>query len=157
MVAKVDSLTITIRNHSDVHKLTETLKGREYPYTLTFKAGEDSRSNRQNRLSFRWYKDAEKQGDMTAQEYRAYCKAYFGVSILVAENDDFAIQYNELIRPLPYEDKMALMNPPIDLPVTSLMTVKQMSRYLNDVWDHFTGLGFTLTDPQLMGLEQGRY
>ena len=114
---------------------------------------DDSRSARQNRLQFQWYKDAESHGDMTATEYRAYCKLHFGVGILKAYNDDFAMQYDELIRPLEYQDKIALMKPPIDLPVTSLMKVEPMTKYLNEVWSHFTGLGFTLTDPQLMGLE----
>lgn len=150
-------LTITIRNDSDAHKLLETIKSQPYPITLTFKAGEESRSNRQNRLFWQWLKDAEKQGDQKDWEYRAYCKGHYGIPILIAENDDFAIQYNDIIRPLPYEEKLALMNPPIDLPVTSLMTVKQMSKFLDSVWNHFTGLGFVLTDPQLLGLEQGRY
>jgi hypothetical protein len=151
------SLTITIRNHSDAHKLLETIKGQEYPLTLTFKPGEDSRSNRQNRLSFEWYNDASKQGDQEPWEYRAYCKLHFGVPILRAEREDFRLQYDEIVKPLPYAEKLALMIGPIELPVTSLMTVKQMSKYLDAVWQHFTGLGFQLTDPQLMGLEQGRY
>lgn len=150
-------MQVTIRNDEDAKALLDALQSQEYPYTLTFKAGEMSRSNRQNRLQWQWYKDAEKQGDQTAREYRAYCKAFFGVPILLSENDDFAIQYNEIIRPLAYEEKLALMQPPIDLPVTSLMGVKQMSSFLDSVWNHFTGLGMILTDPQLMGLEHGRY
>ena len=125
------------------------------PVVVELGRPDDSRSARQNRLQFQWYKDAEDQGDMTAEEYRAYCKLHFGVGILKEENDDFAMQYDELIRPLEYEEKIALMKPPIDLPVTSLMKTKGMSKYLNAVWNHFTGLGIKLTDPQMMGLDDG--
>ena len=37
---------------------------------------------------------------------------------------------------------------PIDLPVTRIMKTGQKKRYLDDVYDHFTGLGVRLTDPE---------
>lgn len=153
----MSNLTIIIRNDQDARKLVEKLKSQPYPFTLMFKEGEQSRSQRQNRLFWEWLKDAERQGDQLALEYRAEMKLTKGVPILRQENDDFAIQYDQSIKPMPYPEKLALMLPPIELPVTSLMTVKQMSAFLNLVHQHFTGLGMTLTDPQLMGLEQGRY
>ena len=37
------------------------------------------------------------QGDMTAEEYRGYCKLHFGVAI-AKENDDWAEAYDRLIK-----------------------------------------------------------
>ena len=113
---------------------------------IEVKPAKNTRRLAQNNLQFQWYLDAESQGDMTAQEYRAYCKAWFGVPILIAEDEAFRAVYDSVIRPLDYEQKLELMAPPIDLPITSRMTVKQMSKYLDAVHAHFIGKGIQLTD-----------
>jgi len=105
----------------------------------------DQRTIDQNRLQFKWLRDAEKQGDMTASEYRAYCKLHFGVPLLRIQDEDFREIYDRLIRPLDYEDKLSLMVEPIDLPVTSRMSPKTMAQYLKDMSDHFIEQGFQLT------------
>ena len=102
------------------------------------------RSIEQNRLQFQWFRDLEKQGDMTAQEYRAYCKGMFGIPILVAEDEEFRDVYDRIIRPLSFEEKLELLGPPIDLPVTSRMSVDQMTRYLKAMSDHWLKEGFML-------------
>lgn len=147
-------LTRVIRKPEDLQQLIMLLRGRsDLPITVTIKAGEPKRSEKQNRLLWQWFKDAEEQGDMTATEQRAYCKLTLGVPILRAENDDFRLQYDELIKPLEYIDKLALMLPPIELPVTSLMTVKQKTAFLDQVWNHYSCLGYQLTDPAQLGIE----
>ena len=67
--------------------------------------------------------------------------------ILRAENTRFAEAYDERVKPLPYEQKMALMAEPLDLPVTRIMTADQKTRYLDGVWKHFTEKGIVLTEP----------
>jgi hypothetical protein len=95
-------------------------------------------------------RELEEQGDMRAEEYRAYSKAYFGVPILLAENDAFAEQYTAIVKPLPYDQKLEIMKQPIDLPITRIMTAKQKKQYLDDVYTHWTGKGYLLTDPDEM-------
>ena len=90
---------------------------------------------------------------MSAEDYRAYCKAYFGVRILRAENEAFREQYDRIVRPLEYEQKLEIMKEPIDLPVTRLMTSRQKKRYLDDIYTFWTGKGFKLTDPDWQGME----
>jgi transposase len=102
------------------------------------------RSIEQNRLQFQWFRDLEKQGDMTAQEYRAYSKLHFGVPLLRSEDEEFRTIYDEIIRPLPYEKKLQLMVEPIDLPVTSRMNVGTMTAYLKQMSDHWLKEGFML-------------
>lgn len=113
---------------------------------------ETNRSAAQNRLAFKWYEEAANQlKDGSKQEKRAYCKLHIGVGILKAGTskicEQFRAQYDLVIKPLSYEDKLRAMVPPFDLPVTSLMTVKQFSEYLDEVWHHFTRLGVSLTQP----------
>ena len=75
------------------------------------------------------------------------CKLTFGVPILRAENTWFREKYDEVVRPLPYPQKLALMMEPLDMPVTRLMTTEQKTRYLDAIYRHFAGLGLVLTVP----------
>lgn len=109
------------------------------------------RTMEQNRLQHLWHMEASTQlKDESAEDKRAYCKLHFGVPILRAESDDFRAQYDQIIRPLAYEQKLGLMKAPIDFPVSRLMTVEQTTRYLDAVWNHYTSLGVRLTQPEGM-------
>lgn len=105
----------------------------------------EARSNEQNKMQFKWFRDLEQQGDQTANDYRAYSKLHFGVPCLRMEDEEFRAVYDSIIKPIPYEDKLKLMVEPIDLPVTSRMTVETMSKYLKSLSDHFLDEGFQLT------------
>ena len=149
------TITRTIKTLSEMHKLCKYLQQiGDYPVNVTIKPGQEPRSSKQNRLFWQWMQDLEAQGDQTSQEYRAECKLHYGVPILRAENESFRQQYDQHVKPLPYESKLAIMVEPIDFPVTRLMTVKQEKQMLDVIWNHFTGLGFQLTDPGSLGLEQ---
>jgi hypothetical protein len=138
--------TWVIKNEQDRNVLLSAISKRGLPFTAVLKKGEP-RSPEQNRLQRMWMLEAEEQGDMTAEEYRAYCKLHFGVPILRAEDDDFKAVYDQVIRPLPYDAKLKLMQVPIDLPVTSRMTTGQKTRYLDQVRQFFEEQGFQLTQP----------
>lgn len=118
---------------------------------------EKRRSWEQNKLQRKWCAEAAAQGDMTAEEYRGYCKLHFGVPILRRDSEDFREVYDRLIRPKDYEEKLLLMQEPFDLQVTRLMTAAQKREYLDLCWQHFTGLGFRLTDPNLKGMDPSQY
>jgi hypothetical protein len=142
--------TIVVKNSGDRDRLIRLLQAREVPYTVNLTKGA-IRSIEQNRLQRLWLNEAAEQGDHTAEEYRAYCKLTLGVPILRAENEEFAEQYDRLVKPLPYETKLQLMMEPIDFPVTRLMTSKQKSTYLDQMFRLFEGMGFRLTDPEWQG------
>ena len=106
------------------------------------------RSLRQNKLQRLWMNEISQQlGDQTPEEVRGYCKLTIGVPILRAENERFRERYDKIVRPLPYEQKMALMMEPLDFPITRLMTTKQATAYLDGVHRHFSEKGVVLTDP----------
>jgi hypothetical protein len=95
----------------------------------------ETRSDKQNRLSHAWYAElADNLKEYTALGYKNYCKLNFGVPILRAEDEEFRTSYDKVIRPLGYEQKIEVMN---ILPVTSIMTTKQLSQYLDAMKAHF--------------------
>lgn len=127
--------------------INEAYKETEKDLLVTIEEHKKNRSVEQNKLQRKWLKEAEAQGDMTAEEYRGYCKLHFGVAI-AKENDDFAEKYDRLIKPFTYEQKLELMMVPIDMPVTRIMNTKQNHKYLNKIYEYLTGIGIALTQPK---------
>lgn len=115
------------------------------------------RSLDQNKLQRKWLLEAEAQGDHTAEEYRGYCKLHFAVPILRWELPEFREKYDRIVKPMLYEDKLELMQEPLDFPCTRLMNKDQKTRYLDAVYQHFTSLGMRLTDPNLRGFRPDEY
>ena len=115
------------------------------------------RSTDQNKLQRKWLLEAEAQGDHTAEEYRGFCKLHFAVPILRWELPEFKEKYDRIVKPLPYEAKLELMQEPLDFPCTRLMSKDQKTRYLDAVYQHFTSLGMRLTDPNLRGYKPDEY
>jgi hypothetical protein len=134
--------------------LARLLKSRSLPMTVHITAGED-RTGQQNALAFRWFAEAAEQlGDRTASDVRAHCKLDHGVSMLHAENPAFREQWDRLIRDrFTYEEKLALMLPPHDYPVSRIMTVKQMSRWMDAIHAEYAGMGVRLTEPEMRKYE----
>lgn len=150
-----------IKSEDDLKALKLLISNMQGPFTLTIEKGiREKRSTDQNRLQRLWINEAEQQGDMTAEEYRAYCKLHFGVPMLRNENDTFLAMYDEKVRdrvpPYTYEQKLEFMAIPWDMHVTRLMTIKQHDKYLNMMHNHFTSLGMILTIPNDIDWEQGR-
>ena len=107
-----------------------------------------NRSEMQNRTVFMWYREiAKAKGDETPTDIRAYCKLHYGVPILREDNDDFRKDYDQIVRPLSYENKLKIMVEPLDLPVTRIMSVDQMQRYMEEVQKYGYSFGVELTIP----------
>lgn len=137
-------VTRAIKNEADLTLLTTYLKGRKRPFTIEITEGRD-RSTEQNRLAFKWYKEISEQTGEAVEDVRARCKLEHGIPIL-REIDDFRKVYDRLVRPLSYEDKIDLVKA-TDMPVTRLMKVDQMSRYLDIVFRSHAEHGIELTIP----------
>lgn len=122
--------------------------GLKPPFTLSTATGKH-RTDGQNRLSHQWYKDAAGQQEgIRASDVRAYCKLTIGVPILREENDAYREAYDRRVRPLSYEEKIALMGEPFDLAVTRVMNTKQLNRYLDTMQRHYAEQGIILTTPE---------
>lgn len=132
----------------EVPRFARLLQHREFPLTVNVKKGRP-RSDKSNRLQQLWHREASEQlGDETAEEKRGYCKLVFGVPILRAEDEAFREAYDSHVRPLPYETKLAVMQEPIDFPVTRRMTAKMHKRLLDRIYRHYRDLGVALTEPK---------
>ena len=142
-------VTRVIRTPSEIEGLARLLGSRQLPVTVHITVGED-RTGKQNALAFKWYAEAAQQlGDRTASDVRAHCKLWHGVKMLHAENEPFRLAWNRLIKDrFTIEEKLELMVPPHDYPVTRIMTVKQMIRFMDECHRDLTSLGVVLTDPE---------
>ena len=131
----------------DRRMLIRFLEDQPLPITVALTKG-GKRSLRQNKLQRLWINEiAEQLADQSPEEVRGYCKLTIGVPILRAENDTFRERYDVIVRPLPYEQKLALMMEPLDFPISRLMTTKQATAYLDGIHRHFSEKGIVLTDP----------
>lgn len=133
-----------VKNEHDLDMLKVFLEGRKLPLTVDVTEGRD-RSTEQNRLSHKWYKETSEQTGEDIEDVRARCKLEHGVPIL-RENEKFRQTYDRLIRPLSYADKIEIIKA-TDMPVTRLMNVGQMSRYLDIVFRRHAEIGVVLTIP----------
>jgi hypothetical protein len=138
--------TRPIKNEADLKLLTIYLEQRKRPFTVEVTDGRD-RSAEQNKLAFRWYKEISEQSGETVDDVRARCKLEIGVPIMREASDKFRKTYDRLIRPLDYADKLALIRD-TDMPVTRLMGVGDMSRYMDAVFQRHAEFGISLTVPE---------
>ncbi len=143
-----------VETEADRRMLIRFIGEQKLPCSVSITKG-GKRSLRQNRLSRLWFGEISEQlGDQTPEEVRGLCKLMFGVPILRAENEAFREKYDAIVKPLPYEQKIALMMEPIDLPVSRLLTTKQATAYLDAIHRHFSEKGIVLTDPGDLLAEQ---
>lgn len=134
-----------IKNLEDLALLKVYLDGRKLPMTIDIHDGRD-RSTEQNRLSQKWYAEIAEQTGEDREEVRARCKLEIGVPIMREASDKFKATYDRLIRPLDYDDKLAIIRD-TDMPVTRLMNVTQMTEYMDLVFQRHAEFGIVLTVP----------
>ena len=128
--------------------LYRLLAAQSLPFTVSVTKGK-RRSVEQNKLQRLWLNEiAEQLGDRTPEEVRGFCKLHGGVPIMRDENPEFRERYDAVVRPLPYEQKLLIMQVPLDLPVTRLMTTGQKTRYLDWIVRTFAEQGVVLTQPE---------
>lgn len=115
-------------------------------YVVYIEPFSQSRSDAQNAISHAWYRQiANEIEGITALTAKCVSKLHCGVPLLRAESDDFRQRYDNLIKNrFNYEEKIKLME---WFPVTSLMTVKQMSEYLERVIEYWAAANVTLEFP----------
>lgn len=136
--------TRSVANADQLALLIAYLRERKRPFTVEITDGRN-RSSEANRLSFKWYKEISEQTGEAVEDVRARCKLVHGIPIL-RENESFRATYDRLIRPLAHDDKLDLIRT-TDMPVTRLMSVEQMSRYLDEVFRRHAEFGIELTIP----------
>jgi hypothetical protein len=114
---------------------------------LSAKTGK-ARSLDQNAISHSWYEQlARELREDDAVGWKSYCKLHHGVPILRAEDVEFREFYDtSMLRTMSYEQKLAAMK---FVPVTSIMTKPQLSKYLESMQIDFDKRGVYLKFPEL--------
>lgn len=144
----------TVTKPNELANLYLHLGNLPQPFTVDIRQGK-GRSIDANALMWKWASEiARHVGDQQPGEIHAYNKLVFGVPIRRETDEAFRDVYDERIKPLTYEAKLALMAAPIDLPVTRDMKVKEMSRFMDAVREHWTAQGVRLTDPEMRKYEK---
>ena len=98
---------------------------------------DQKRSDQQNKYIYTLYSQAtrtEKGEGHNALDIRCICKLTKGVPILYTENKDFREKYLANIKSFSYEEKIKIMS---FFPVTSIMTVPQLSQYIDAIIGEF--------------------
>lgn len=135
-----------VKNADDLALLKVYLDQRKRPFTVDITDGRD-RSSEQNRLSHKWYGEISSQTGEAVEDVRARCKLEIGVPILRKASEPFRATYDRTIRALPYDQKLAVIRD-MDVPVTRLMNVEQMTAYMDEVFRRHAGFGIELTVPE---------
>lgn len=134
-----------IASEQDLIDTFKLLRNLDLPLTLQWSKGR-GRSLDQNALQFKWATEAAQQrGDMTPVEVQREWKLRYGVPILRANNEQFRAHYDKNMKGWTYADKLAAME---WLPVSSILTVPQMTEYLETIQRECTEQGIRLTDPE---------
>lgn len=145
--------TKVLKEPGHIDALAVLLRGRKLPLTVSWVQGA-SLSRAQQRLSFRWYQDIARQlGDLTPAEARAQCKVVFAAPILCEASETFRISVWEKLRRMFTHEELLVFVRETELPMTSLLSVKQMTQYLDDVQRCYSDQGVKLTDPEAMKYE----
>jgi hypothetical protein len=132
------SLQSTLGEIRELWKANKWLK-------VTAKTGKP-RSSDQNSISHAWYEQlARELPEDDTSGWKSYCKLHIGVPLLRAEDGQFREFYDAAVKGLKYEQKLAAMK---FVPVTSLMTKGQLSKYLEAMQMEFVGRGVQLEFPQ---------
>jgi len=134
-----------VRTPEDLALLKVFLDQRKQPFTVDIVEGRN-RSDEQNRLSQKWYREISDQTGEDREDVRARCKLEIGVPILRAASEKFCKAYDGTIRPHAYADKLAFIRD-TDMPVTRLMNVGQMTQYMDLVFRRHAESGIALTVP----------
>lgn len=134
-----------VKSPEDLELLKVYLTGRKLPFTVDIADGRD-RSTEQNRLSQKWYAEIADQTGESREDVRARCKLEVGIPIMREASEKFRAVYDQNIRPLDYDRKLAVIRD-MDMPVTRLMNVSQMTAYMDEVFRRHAEVGIALTIP----------
>ena len=138
-----------VKTKDDLGEAVGEILAHDKPFTLELH-DKRSRSLEQNALLHRWARDVSKRTGYTVDEVKSIWKGKFAIPLLLREDPDkwipqfSRIQWNEGTQ----EEKLRLWS---FLPITSVMTVEQMSKLMDLIWQyHVVERGEWLTDPERM-------
>ncbi len=112
----------------------------------------ETRSIKQNKLAFFWYKIRAGLNGNTIDYDRRFCKLRYGVSLLLASDKypEFHKFWHNALLILPYEEQIDAM---AFVPVTRIMSTKHFAEYLNTIDKESALQGMALPQPEDLYME----
>lgn len=126
------------------------LDAQELPLTVSAVKGA-KRSNPQNSTVHKWFGQIADEYGQSAAEVKAECKLVWGLPIMQAERPEWVAEWEPLYGPLPYAQRRKLFE---CIPMTGMMTVKQMTAFMDAIQREYRAQGIALIDPEARRLEQ---
>jgi len=133
-------------------RLAQMLVGLPLPFSMTIGDG-DARSLSQNALIHKWFGEVARHfGDMTATQIKGQCHHRYGLPIK-RRNEQFAWVWKQTGEKLTYDQQCKYLASGT-LNISSGMTVKELTEYMDAMKIDYAEQGVFLTDPELRGMEQ---
>lgn len=112
------------------------------------KEADKDRTKAQNRLVHKWFGEiASQMVGQTAEEVKAECNLTYGRPILGVEDDEWNAAFGYIFDALSYPAKLKAIRV-LDIPFTRRMTVKQLTKYMDQMYRDYTEQGVRLTTPE---------
>jgi len=138
------------KDHAE--RLASMLVGLPLPFSLTIGDG-DARSLSQNALIHKWFGEVSRHfGDMTAVQIKGQCHHKHGL-VIKRRNEQFAWVWKQTGEKLNYEQQCRYLASGT-LNISSGMTVKELTEYMDAMKIDYAEQGVFLTDPELRGVEK---
>ena len=122
------------------------------PLPITVSATKGARrSLPQNSTLHLWTGQIAAETGQTQAEAKAEIKLRFGLPIMERDRPDWVAKWSPLYGPLPYAARLLAFEA---IPLTSLMTTRQMAEMMDAVQKFYLAQGIPLVDPEARRLEQ---
>ena len=128
----------------DVRTWCADLYKRPLPVTVAIRDGSDRTLN-QNAIAHKWFTEVGQQMGEDMMEAKNRAKLDIGCVILCRDDPMFLGFFHHAIKPLTREQRLKSMN---YVDVTSIMTVKQMTEFLDIFERQHRAAGLSLTIPE---------
>ena len=127
-------------------RLAQMLIGLPLPFSLTIGDG-DARTLSQNALLHKWFGEVARHfGDTTAAQVKGQCHYKYGL-IIKRRNEQFAWIWKQTGALMNYEKQCGLLASG-QLNISSSMSVKELTEYMDAMTAEYRGQGVFLTDPE---------
>jgi len=136
--------TRILRNDRERAYWVRFLEAQPFPMTVSHLKGA-SRTRSQNSTLHMWFGQVSQQTGNEMAEVKGYCKLNFGLPIMTRDNPAWIARYEPMYAPLPYQLRIQFFE---IVPMTSVMTVRQMSELMDVVQRFYRQQGIDLIDPE---------
>lgn len=138
-----------IRTEQDREAFIRLLMQFQIPCTASLAKG-IRRSQQQSRTAEKWYSQIGAETGQLPIQVKGECKLMYGLPIMQTENAAWVAEWEPIYGPFDYKGRLKLFE---IIPLTSKLTTKQMSNYMDAVQGVYRAMGIPLIDPEALKYE----